>query len=211
MAGREKATGKGRGEMNWAERGRAAKDASRRRGPRARASRDLDDLRAETRGGRSVRKKGKEKGGTRRGAEPHPQGSPVRVSPFRSGQAQALSRARISILSQSLYYFLSARHARDFYFKYPCTPVPPLPFPPIHPRLALMSPIALHQQHAAVLHGPKDLRIDDRTLWPPQQGQAQVAIVSTGLCGSDRMSTPCRPHQLPFLHPLPSTLLPSRS
>ncbi|KAI0266465.1 GroES-like protein [Gloeopeniophorella convolvens] len=48
-----------------------------------------------------------------------------------------------------------------------------------------MSPVALPQQHAAVLYGPKDLRIDDRTLWPPQQGQAQVAIVSTGLCGSD--------------------------
>jgi hypothetical protein len=48
---------------------------------------------------------------------------------------------------------------------------------------------ALHHQHAAVLHGPKDLRIDDRALWPPQQGQAQVAIVSTGLCGSDRMFT----------------------
>ena len=56
-----------------------------------------------------------------------------------------------------------------------------------------MSPIALHQQHAAVLHCPKDLRIDDRTLWPPQQGQAQVAVVSTGLCGSDRMSTPVSP------------------
>ncbi|KAI0294433.1 GroES-like protein [Russula brevipes] len=48
-----------------------------------------------------------------------------------------------------------------------------------------MSTLAPPQQHAAVLHGPKDLRIDDRTLWPPQQGQAQVAIVSTGLCGSD--------------------------
>ncbi|KAI0302396.1 GroES-like protein [Multifurca ochricompacta] len=48
-----------------------------------------------------------------------------------------------------------------------------------------MSPVALPKQQAAVLYGPKDLRIDDRTLWPPQQGQAQVAIVSTGLCGSD--------------------------
>jgi L-iditol 2-dehydrogenase len=52
-----------------------------------------------------------------------------------------------------------------------------------------MSTLAPPQQHAAVLHGPKDLRIDDRTLWPPQQGQAQVAIVSTGLCGSDCMFT----------------------
>ena len=67
-----------------------------------------------------------------------------------------------------------------------------------------MSPVALHQQHAAVLHGPKDLRIDDRTLWPPQQGQAQVAIVSTGLCGSDRMFHLRGPHSLSYAPP-PST------
>ncbi|THH30890.1 hypothetical protein EUX98_g3272 [Antrodiella citrinella] len=48
-----------------------------------------------------------------------------------------------------------------------------------------MSPIALPSQHAAVLHGPKDLRIEDRTLWPPSQGQLQVAVKATGLCGSD--------------------------
>ncbi|OCH85834.1 GroES-like protein [Obba rivulosa] len=48
-----------------------------------------------------------------------------------------------------------------------------------------MSPIALPTQHAAVLYGPKDLRFEERTLWPPQQGQAQVAVVATGLCGSD--------------------------
>ncbi|EMD35627.1 hypothetical protein CERSUDRAFT_106920 [Gelatoporia subvermispora B] len=48
-----------------------------------------------------------------------------------------------------------------------------------------MSPIALPNQHAAVLYGPKDLRFEERTLWPPQQGQAQVAVVATGLCGSD--------------------------
>ncbi|KAH8087164.1 GroES-like protein [Cristinia sonorae] len=48
-----------------------------------------------------------------------------------------------------------------------------------------MSPIALASQHAAVLHGPKDLRVEDRTLWPPSQGQVQVAVKSTGLCGSD--------------------------
>ncbi|KAJ6612740.1 chaperonin 10-like protein [Mycena sp. CBHHK59/15] len=48
-----------------------------------------------------------------------------------------------------------------------------------------MSPVALPSQSAAVLHGPKDLRLEDRTLWPPQQGQAQVAVVATGLCGSD--------------------------
>ncbi|EPT02143.1 hypothetical protein FOMPIDRAFT_1144069 [Fomitopsis schrenkii] len=48
-----------------------------------------------------------------------------------------------------------------------------------------MSPVALPTQHAAVLHGAKDLRLEDRTVWPPQQGQAQVAVVATGLCGSD--------------------------
>ncbi|THG94012.1 hypothetical protein EW026_g7372 [Hermanssonia centrifuga] len=48
-----------------------------------------------------------------------------------------------------------------------------------------MSPVALRTQHAAVLHGPKDLRFEDRTLWPPQQGQVQVAVAATGLCGSD--------------------------
>ncbi|KAF8483824.1 GroES-like protein [Russula ochroleuca] len=48
-----------------------------------------------------------------------------------------------------------------------------------------MSPATLQQQHAAVLYSPKDIRVDVRALWPPQQGQAQVAVVSTGLCGSD--------------------------
>lgn len=48
-----------------------------------------------------------------------------------------------------------------------------------------MSPMALPSQHAAVLYGPKDLRIESRTLWPPQYNQAQVSVVSTGLCGSD--------------------------
>ncbi|CAL1699106.1 unnamed protein product [Somion occarium] len=51
-----------------------------------------------------------------------------------------------------------------------------------------MSPIALPSQHAAVLHGAKDLRYEDRTLWPPQQGHVQVAVLATGLCGSDRKS-----------------------
>ncbi|KZT01057.1 GroES-like protein [Laetiporus sulphureus 93-53] len=48
-----------------------------------------------------------------------------------------------------------------------------------------MSPVALPTQHAVVLHGAKDLRYEERTLWPPQQGQAQVAVLATGLCGSD--------------------------
>ncbi|KAJ7635029.1 chaperonin 10-like protein [Roridomyces roridus] len=48
-----------------------------------------------------------------------------------------------------------------------------------------MSPVALPTQPAAVLYGPKDLRHETRTLWAPQQGQAQVAVLATGLCGSD--------------------------
>lgn len=77
-----------------------------------------------------------------------------------------------------------------------------LPIPPLH---TLMSPAALQQQHAAVLHGPKDLRVDSRTLWPPQQGQAQVAVVSTGLCGSDCTCSP-PPATPTFSHaPPPST------
>ncbi|KAI0701063.1 chaperonin 10-like protein [Cytidiella melzeri] len=48
-----------------------------------------------------------------------------------------------------------------------------------------MSPVALRQQNAVVLHGPKDMRLEQRTLWPPQQAQVQVAVQGTGLCGSD--------------------------
>ncbi|KAJ3754705.1 GroES-like protein [Lentinula raphanica] len=38
---------------------------------------------------------------------------------------------------------------------------------------------------AAVLHGPKDLRLEQRSLWAPEPGQCQVEIKVTGLCGSD--------------------------
>lgn len=48
-----------------------------------------------------------------------------------------------------------------------------------------MSPIALATQQAAILYGSKDIRLEDRTLWPPQFNQAQVAVKATGLCGSD--------------------------
>ncbi|KAF9787791.1 GroES-like protein [Thelephora terrestris] len=43
----------------------------------------------------------------------------------------------------------------------------------------------LQTQHAAVLYGPKDLRYEERTLWPPRPNEAQVKVVATGLCGSD--------------------------
>ncbi|GJJ14906.1 hypothetical protein Clacol_009176 [Clathrus columnatus] len=48
-----------------------------------------------------------------------------------------------------------------------------------------MSPVALPVATAAVLHGATDLRVEQRTVWPPRAGEAQVAIFSTGLCGSD--------------------------
>ncbi|KAH7928602.1 GroES-like protein [Leucogyrophana mollusca] len=48
-----------------------------------------------------------------------------------------------------------------------------------------MSPVALPSQRAVVLYGPRDLRVEERSLWPPQLNHAQVAVKSTGLCGSD--------------------------
>ncbi|TFK48990.1 GroES-like protein [Heliocybe sulcata] len=48
-----------------------------------------------------------------------------------------------------------------------------------------MSPVAFPTQNAVVLYGPKDLRLEDRPQWPPRQNEAQVAVMATGLCGSD--------------------------
>ncbi|KAF9479786.1 GroES-like protein [Pholiota conissans] len=45
-----------------------------------------------------------------------------------------------------------------------------------------MSPSA---STAAVLYGPRDIRIVNRQIWSPTDGHAQVHVVSTGLCGSD--------------------------
>ena len=61
-------------------------------------------------------------------------------------------------------------------------------FYPQFPVPSAMSPAPLQKQHAAVLYGPKDLRYEERTLWPPRQNEAQVKVVATGLCGSDRTS-----------------------
>ncbi|GAP86629.1 putative sorbitol dehydrogenase [Rosellinia necatrix] len=41
------------------------------------------------------------------------------------------------------------------------------------------------QVEASVLYGAKDLRIEHRTLPPPSDTEVQVAITTTGLCGSD--------------------------
>lgn len=53
-----------------------------------------------------------------------------------------------------------------------------------------MSPAQIHTQRAAVLYGPKDLRLEERPIWPPQYNHAQVAVRATGLCGSDRACCP---------------------
>ena len=65
-------------------------------------------------------------------------------------------------------------------------------FYPQFPVSPPMSPTPLQTQHAAVLYGSKDLRYEERTLWPPRPNEAQVRVVATGLCGSDRTS-PSRP------------------
>ncbi|KAI0435967.1 alcohol dehydrogenase GroES-like domain-containing protein [Xylaria telfairii] len=41
------------------------------------------------------------------------------------------------------------------------------------------------QVNASVLHGAKDLRIEQRTLPPPSESEVQIAVSATGLCGSD--------------------------
>ena len=38
---------------------------------------------------------------------------------------------------------------------------------------------------ASVLHGPKDLRLEEKIIEPPNSTELQVAIKATGLCGSD--------------------------
>jgi hypothetical protein len=78
-----------------------------------------------------------------------------------------------SARSSKLYFLQKARPST-----YPLHLIPP----------STMSPIALPTQNAVVLHGPKDLRLEERTLWPPQYNYAQVSVVCTGLCGSDCQS-----------------------
>ncbi|KIK98916.1 hypothetical protein PAXRUDRAFT_823346 [Paxillus rubicundulus Ve08.2h10] len=48
-----------------------------------------------------------------------------------------------------------------------------------------MSPAQVYTQRAVVLHGQRDLRLENRPNWPPQYAHAQVAVKATGLCGSD--------------------------
>ncbi|KAI0509266.1 GroES-like protein [Xylaria bambusicola] len=39
--------------------------------------------------------------------------------------------------------------------------------------------------YASVLHGPRDVRLETRTVEPPSEGELQIAVRSTGICGSD--------------------------
>ncbi|KAH8710064.1 chaperonin 10-like protein [Phaeosphaeriaceae sp. PMI808] len=41
------------------------------------------------------------------------------------------------------------------------------------------------QIRASVLHGAKDLRIENRAIFPPGPKEVQISVRSTGLCGSD--------------------------
>lgn len=45
--------------------------------------------------------------------------------------------------------------------------------------------VETRQVRASVLHAPKDLRLEDRTLSAPGPHELQVAVRATGLCGSD--------------------------
>ena len=38
---------------------------------------------------------------------------------------------------------------------------------------------------AAVLHGPRDIRIETRALLTPGEGEAVVQVFASGLCGTD--------------------------
>lgn len=44
---------------------------------------------------------------------------------------------------------------------------------------------SVRQIRASVLHGAKDLRIETRSILPPNPTELQISIRSTGLCGSD--------------------------
>ena len=62
--------------------------------------------------------------------------------------------------------------------------------PPFPLFKSSMSPVVIPSTTAAVLFGPRDIRIkEDRVLWHPSSDgpdHVQVKVVSTGLCGSDR-------------------------
>jgi hypothetical protein len=52
-------------------------------------------------------------------------------------------------------------------------------------QLSTMSPTLINLETACVLHGAKDMKVEQRTIKAPREGEAQVQVVATGLCGSD--------------------------
>lgn len=57
-----------------------------------------------------------------------------------------------------------------------------------YPATTMSPATILSHSTAAVLYGPRDIRITDRLICLPTPDQVQVEILSTGLCGSDRMA-----------------------
>src|SRR5207245_8924721 len=54
--------------------------------------------------------------------------------------------------------------------------------------------------HAAVLHAPRDIRIESRPLLTPGAGEAVVQVFASGLCGTDyRIWNGDRPVQYPLI------------
>ncbi|EWG42282.1 L-iditol 2-dehydrogenase [Fusarium verticillioides 7600] len=53
---------------------------------------------------------------------------------------------------------------------------------PTHLPGGLSKPLSIS---ASVLHGPRDLRLETRTIEAPAAGELQIAIKATGICGSD--------------------------
>jgi D-arabinose 1-dehydrogenase-like Zn-dependent alcohol dehydrogenase len=45
--------------------------------------------------------------------------------------------------------------------------------------------------NAAVLYPGtgRELRVEERDIWPPKPHEAQIEVLATGLCGSDRASS----------------------
>lgn len=48
---------------------------------------------------------------------------------------------------------------------------------PVHPKWSTIN--------ASVLHGPRDLRLETRAIGEPANGELQISVKSTGICGSD--------------------------
>ncbi|KAF4973548.1 hypothetical protein FSARC_184 [Fusarium sarcochroum] len=53
---------------------------------------------------------------------------------------------------------------------------------PMHLPASSSKPLTIN---ASVLHGPRDLRLETRTIEAPANGELQIAVKATGICGSD--------------------------